>query len=290
VASIAASSAAWQSKTVPPQRQAQPSALVVGFGTKKESRAKKLGRVWATYRPVGAGRPVANRDEVAAVIGLADAAAAGSCPPTCKLLIERSCYAMYGRVNLHQLRARLRTFDLAAWLVGLPTFGKVRHNVSGDIFARSRPDMRYIAAMLAGHALRQDLRGWTYTHGWRSLSWLPARLAGLPGLAVNASCDTPADVRDALAAGWPAVTVVPETAIGDTDCGAYIVRVCPQQVRPGVTCASCMLCAMPERARAGRPIVIGFRVHGTGAALAGDRLAAQASTGGGLAERVEVAS
>jgi hypothetical protein len=268
------------------------SALVVGFGTKKESRAKKLGRVWATYRPVGADIAAAGVDlaDDATLVDLVGADAGGSCPPTCKLLIERSCYALWGRVNLHQMRARVRRFDLVGWLVGLPTFGKVRHNVSGDVFRRRRPDMRYIAAMLAGHALRPDLRGWTYTHGWRSLAWLPARLAGLPGLAVNASCDTPVDVADALAAGWPAVTVVPESTVGDVDCGAYVVRVCPQQVRPGVTCASCMLCAMPDRRRAGRPIVIGFRVHGSGAALAGDRLAAQASTGLDLVERIEVAS
>ena len=41
-----------------------------------------------------------------------------------------------------------------------------------------------------------------------------------------------------------------------------VIIVCPAQTREDVTCQSCGLCAIPDRS-----VIIGFRAHGTRAAV-----------------------
>jgi hypothetical protein len=180
------------------------------------------------------------------------------------LLASRACYALGGLVALQQRRAQAQSFDVEAWLMGLPVSAAVRHLVSGDLFMNNQPDHAYIDGMIAGHRARPDLRGWAYTHGWRRL--LPMAV-NAPGVCVNASTETPADAARALELGWPVVQVVASDAPALTDCGDYMLRVCPQQTH-GVQCDVCMLCAKPGRRMRGKPLVIAFRAHGqrTGAA------------------------
>lgn len=209
--------------------------MVQGFGTKGLSSNTKIGKSAATYRGVGL-----------------------NCPSECVLLQSGGCYALGGHVAMQQRRAAHETFDVEAWLIALPQSAAVRHLVSGDLFAADMPDTAYIGGMMAGHAARPDLRGWTYTHGWRRL--LPMAVNG-PGICTNASCETDADASTAIAAGWPAVCVVASDAPALTEHADHVTRVCPQQTH-GVTCAECMLCAKPARRMRGKPLVIAFRAHG----------------------------
>ncbi len=76
-----------------------------------------------------------------------------------------------------------------------------------------------------------------YTHHWRRPYVAPLR-----GILM-ASCDSPADVIDARAAGWRAALVVGRGAAAsgartlDTPIGLGIV--CPAVSRPGVQCTTC---------------------------------------------------
>lgn len=207
----------------------------LGFGTKGISRNSKTGPVAATYRGVGQ-----------------------TCPSECRMLQSGGCYALGGHVAMQQRRAQGESFDVKAWLLALPYSAAVRHLVSGDLFLNDEPDADYIQGMVSGHAARPDLRGWTYTHGWRRL--LPMAV-NRPGICVNASCETDDDVAQALAAGWPVVRVVESDAPQLVDNGTHMTRVCPQQTH-GVQCSVCMLCAKPERTMRGKPLVIAFRAHG----------------------------
>lgn len=131
--------------------------------------------------------------------------------------------------------------------------------VSGDLFEGDQPDLEAVEELREAHQARPDVRGWGYTHGWRRLD--PYRL-NLPNLTYNASCETPEQVRQALAAGWPAVLVVPSDHPKRLTYEGFEAVVCPNQTT-GVTCDRCGLCAKRERSRSGRPLVVAFRAHGS---------------------------
>jgi hypothetical protein len=79
----------------------------------------------------------------------------------------------------------------------------------------------------------------------------------------NASCDTPADVAEAISRGWAAVIVDPDQRYpqGSKIAGATAVT-CPYETS-GRQCIDCGLCA-----RTKRPSVVVFDVHGAKRKLA----------------------
>lgn len=184
---------------------------------------------------------------------------ADTCPPSCPLR-GSGCYAA-GRI--FGIPARLGVEDdpsyaaVRALAVTMPADGLVRANVSGDVLdASGAPDEPYLAALSHVAASRPDVPVYTYTHAW---SGLTPDLA--PGVTVNASCESAADLTAATAAGWPTVLTDPGgpgSLIGSTVAGRRVVQ-CPAQVRESITCATCRLCARPKRAA-----TVAFLVHGSG--------------------------
>jgi hypothetical protein len=195
---------------------------------------QKLGFVFRTYRPVGL-----------------------TCPSECPLL-GNGCYAQSGPTSLHQRRAVGGRVSLREAFRQLPHGARVRHLVSGDLFQDDRPDLEAVAELREAHQARPDVQGWGYTHGWRRLD--PYRL-NLDNLTFNASCETEAEVRQALARGWPAVMVVPSDHPKRRAYEGFEAVVCPNQT-VGLTCDRCGLCLERDRSRDGRPLVVAFRVHG----------------------------
>ena len=184
---------------------------------------------------------------------------ADTCPLYCPLRAA-GCYA-WGRI--FGIPARLGVEDGSSYaavraLAVHPAVSLVRANVCGDMLTPDgTPDLPYLSAL---SDVAASVPVFSYTHAWRDLS---PDLA--PGVTVNASCDTAADLSAAIAAGWP--TVVTDTGegdslIGQTVAGRRVVQ-CPGQVRESVTCASCRLCARPNRAA-----TVAFVVHGSGRRLA----------------------
>jgi hypothetical protein len=184
---------------------------------------------------------------------------ADTCPASCPLRAS-GCYA---RGRIFGIPARLGTEDGESYaavraLADAPGVSLVRANVCGDVLTPDgTPDRPYLAALSDLAASRPTF---SYTHAWRDLTPDIA-----PGVTLNASCETAADLETATAAGWP--TVVSDTGeedslIGSTVAGRRVVQ-CPGQTRESVTCASCRLCARPRRA-----VTVAFVVHGSGRALA----------------------
>jgi hypothetical protein len=172
----------------------------------------------------------------------------------CPRLAHRNCYAQFGapglgHVNIIKRAARTgERYDLASALLN-------RH-----------PDARMVRVSSVGEPGRLPLSWWqttarevrriglalvAYTHVWRER----------PDLApyAMASCETPAEADEAIAAGFRATVVLPHDFEGrafTTPAGRRGV-VCPAMVAKGVSCNTCRLC---DASRKGP--VVGFLDHG----------------------------
>lgn len=189
---------------------------------------------------------------------------ADTCPTLCPLR-ERGCYA-HGRVFA---LARGGTEDpsyanVRALASSLPDGGMVRVNVSGDILDEDgRIDSAYLGALSEVATTRPDALVYGYTHAWRQTA------PGIaPGVVLNASTESREGLEEAIEAGWPTTVVDDGSLVGSTIGGRRVV-VCPAQTRDDVTCASCRLCARPERRS-----TVAFLIHGPSKRRAADAVAA----------------
>lgn len=188
-----------------------------------------------------------------------------SCPPSCPHY-RADCYAedFYTRMAWDKVPQRGGTLEaLCEAVAALPEGQLWRMNVAGDLPGQGE-DLDPVAL---GEIVRANIgrRGFTYTHKKSpdALHWVAH--ANAWGFTVNLSADDAGDA-DALAetGAGPVCAIVPT----DTPEKSYTpdgrtIIVCPAQTREDVTCASCGLCAIPDRR-----VIIGFRAHGTRARVA----------------------
>lgn len=172
-----------------------------------------------------------------------------SCPTTCPLL-GNGCYAT-GRIFGIPTRLGREDVEAVRQLADKPLPYGIRFNVSGDFLdADGQPDLEYIAACNEVATAHPEALKIAYTHAWRQLS------PDLFAFPVNASCETVADVAEAVANGWQAVMVNgPE---GDEIAGKKVLT-CLAETR-GISCADCGLCGADVRTRP----VVSFTAHGGG--------------------------
>jgi hypothetical protein len=203
-----------------------------------------------------------------------------TCPETCAFR-DNGCYAQSGasrRIMLKLDRADVQPRHLAVHEHDAMEGAYGRRLVPQD-GARGGRDLRLhvggdardqeAAAWLSNAAARWGLRGggavWTYTHRWREI---PAGSWG--EIAVWASCETTAQVREAHQRSYRAALVVaehPSERMYKLD--GLKVLPCPYETRKK-TCVECRLCLdAPIDPR----VVIGFAVHGGGEKKARRRLA-----------------
>lgn len=186
-----------------------------------------------------------------------------SCPPSCPHY-RADCYAedFYTRMAWDKVPQRGGTLEaLCEAVAALPEGQLWRMNVAGDLPGEGEA----VDPVALGEIVRANTgrRGFTYTHkkSPEALAW--AAHATRWGFTVNLSADD-AGEADALADHGPVCAIVPT----DTPEKSYTpegrtIIVCPAQSREDVTCASCGLCAIPDRR-----VIIGFRAHGTRARVA----------------------
>ena len=162
------------------------------------------------------------------------------------------CYAWHGSpawafVSMARARKRGKFYDLARALDSRKVSARmVRLGAIGDPAACSPLAAAFIASKVRAAGLA--LVG--YTHGWRTADHWRGRLM--------ASCDTLAEVDQAVDLGWRATVVLPYQHSGRrfTTPGGRTGVVCPAQLGP-VTCNTCRLCDGSARGP-----VIGFIDHG----------------------------
>jgi len=193
--------------------------------------------------------------------------AKSTCSPSCPFLPDNGggCYAQSGPLNLHWLKVSsgergtdFKTF--LAKLQDLPQGSAFRHNQAGDLpHNLGKISETFIRRMIVA---TKHLRAYTYTHhnlkAGDNLSLI--RKANRAGFTINVSCETEAQVDDAIAHNLPAVVVAKSTESRTTwhTEGGNVVIVCPAQRSDTVTCADCMLCH-----KRGKKVAIAFLAHGT---------------------------
>jgi hypothetical protein len=196
---------------------------------------------------------------------------ANTCPPTCPLNNGGGCYASAGGpLALHWRkvtsgeRGTSWPVFIDALRIALKRKGKGapwRHNQAGDLPGDGRTIHAPALAALADVNHETGTRGFTYTHYpvgrdlRGTLNLIAIQDANARGFTINISANGLGHADEIL----DAVVAEDHPARSMTPRGRLVV-VCPAQQREGVTCATCRLCA-----RADRPMVIAFRVHGSGA-------------------------
>ena len=183
-----------------------------------------------------------------------------TCPQSCPHY-QADCYAEDYYTSMAWNKVPVRGGDLGALcasVAALPPGQLWRHNVAGDLPGHNEE----VDAHALGEIVRANIgrRGFTYTHkkSAEALHW--ALEATRWGFTVNASADDAGDA-DALMDVYagPIVAIVPmDTPEKTTTPNGHTIIVCPAQTRDNVTCASCGLCAMPDRS-----VIVGFRAHGS---------------------------
>ena len=185
-----------------------------------------------------------------------------TCPNTCPLK-KNGCYAdnhfvvgLWDRTATEGKPAS----ELFKRVAALPVGQLWRHNVAGDLpHKRHKIDNIFLADLIKAN---HGKRGFTYTHHNLSLhhNRQSVKVANQAGFTINLSADN-LEHADKLAELdiAPIVTLLPKTQTTNlkTPAGRLVV-VCPAATSETVTCATCKLCARPDR-RA----IIGFPAHGT---------------------------
>lgn len=276
---------------LPERRKVEPIRRAVGgtaIGSARfhpVSANRKLGPVDLVAFPgQPRPRPIARRPFVSATYASIEA----TCPDSCafkrsgcfadsgftKMAGQLMDAAASGRASLDVIReeARLirRAFAGAGRRGRVPQDGArggrdLRLHVGGDI------DSADGAALLGAAARNWRWRGggavWTFTHRWQTVP----RAAWGPGLQVFASIEAPQQIAAAAAQGYASALVVDrfEQDRAYPIAKGWKLIPCPAETR-GATCASCRICL--DRDVLGMRAVIGFQVHGTGAAAAKDKL------------------
>lgn len=190
---------------------------------------------------------------------------ATTCPDACPLK-AKGCYAQGGPLAIHwravtQGKRGGTLQSLCDNIAALPEGTLWRHNVAGDLPGEGNTIDK--ADMLALISANEGKRGFTYTHkpAQHGANADLIRFANAKGFTVNLSANT-LDHADKLAALdiGPVVVVLdaPEGQRADiiTPEGRKVVT-CPATYRDDVTCASCKLCAVRDRA-----VIVGFPAHG----------------------------
>lgn len=183
-----------------------------------------------------------------------------TCPPSCAFY-GAGCYGEHGFLASHWRAAGNDGAGIdviSREVAALPPGALWRYAIVGDLPGVG--DDIDVAALEALVSANTGRRGFTYTHKpLRSKSVLDAvKSANQRGFTINLSADHIEDVERLRALEVAPVVVSvpsdhPERSV--TTAGTR-VQVCPAQVR-AVTCATCRLCARPDRTQ-----VVAFRAHG----------------------------
>lgn len=189
-----------------------------------------------------------------------------TCPPNCALL-DTDCYARFGPLGIlwSQINKGAKGMQWAAFIMAVSKFLKNtlwRHNQAGDLPGKDGYLDKQKCRELS--AASRHTRGFTYTHYSPLIPHnreVIAEMNSQPGMTVNLSADSLAQVDEYYAMGiGPVTCILPEDAkhLGNKTPGGLHIAVCPAQTVEGMSCYFCQLCWIKER-----KAVVGFLAHAT---------------------------
>lgn len=189
-----------------------------------------------------------------------------TCEPTCPLLPKKDSGGCYGTGRIFGLAQKLsgeRTVgDIRAKLAGRnPNATIGRDRVVGDVIkvgpdGETTFDVEYVETVAEAFTA-EGLTPFGYTHAWRRMTADDIARTKASGYALNASCESLADVAQALAMGLDATIANDDVPEGTMVDGRRVVT-CPAQTRDDTSCATCGLCAKTDR-----KAIVRFKIHGT---------------------------
>ena len=188
-----------------------------------------------------------------------------SCPSSCRLR-TKGCYANYHLVGLTTRRLNEQAADLdavtlaeneASAIRSLTGKRPLRLHVVGDCSTDAAA--RIVSNAADEYRAKDNAPVWAYTHAWRDVareSW--------NGVSVLASCESVAEVKEAMAKGYGTAMVVAEHS-GHAAKAVDGIKMlpCPSQTGKSESCVTCKLCFDADRLRE-TSTVICFEVHGAG--------------------------
>jgi hypothetical protein len=200
-----------------------------------------------------------------------------TCPETCELRKESSCYAMSGPIAIimRNLDKNAENYDSDSAALEEATL--IKNSFDGkqipqDGYKGGR-DLRlhvfgdattpYAANVLGEAAKNWKSRNggdvWTYTHAWKNVK----RYEWGKHVSVLASIDKPEDAKEAMEQGYAPARVVGEFPSQKAFVENGIKWIpCPEQTS-GVNCTKCRLCFNADRLRNTNSAIL-FAAHGTG--------------------------
>jgi len=189
-----------------------------------------------------------------------------TCPTSCPMKNSGCCYTetppqlfVLKALTAHQARLKenhLKTARREAALIdGLNRQTDLRIHTVGD--CKSEGAAKLVATASEGFMKRTGGKAYTYTHAWREV---PRNAWG--SVSVLASCETMADVKQAISRGYVAALVVPK----HNGWKAYKneglnMLPCPAQTNDAKTCKQCRLCMRDDLLRKANAVVV-FQAHG----------------------------
>ena len=188
--------------------------------------------------------------------------ARATCAPSCPWK-NNGCYAESGPPAIVWNEVDKGERGAGSWaellqkIKALPAGQIWRHNQAGDLPHAS--GVIDAAAMRGLARANKGKRGFTYTHhAPTALNLKTIRAAVEAGFTINLSADSLTDADAKAEFGLPVTVVMPSDARQNTvtPAGRKVI-VCPATQQDDITCASCKLCAIPDRAA-----IIGFPAHG----------------------------
>jgi hypothetical protein len=185
---------------------------------------------------------------------------ADTCPTTCGFR-GNGCYAENFPLSLHwrAVTAGERGMPWDDFIDEVSRFRKGqlwRHNQAGDLpGAGDKIDGRALKQLVKAN---KGKKGFTYTHYPPSAHNVKAIYHAVEnGFTVNLSADSLTEADALYQLGMPVVAVVPEGWRGTRSPAGNPVTVCPAQVMEQMDCATCQLCANPNR-----KAIVAFEAHG----------------------------
>ena len=186
-----------------------------------------------------------------------------SCPKDCPFLRAKACYAMHGPLNIIRNRLMEKRANCkqsiaeqeARAIDGLSGRWPLRIHTMGDC---STPEAaRTVSRAAERFMAKHGETAYTYTHSWKMVP-----RAAWGKVSVLASCETPAEAKQAAKLGYVVAMVVSDFAkSGVHNVSGVKILPCLKQTEKTKSCLECGMC-MKEKILRKSGLAIGFKVHG----------------------------
>lgn len=184
-----------------------------------------------------------------------------SCPDSCPLKANNTCYAKLGQINIHWMNPLLTVKEFILKIKSLPAGQLWRHNEAGDLLHnKGKIDFSFVKELVKANKFK---RGFAYTHHLPNVGNNADILAyaNNNGFTVNISSDNvdrAVELREQYPY-LPLVTIIPSNSnFKKFSYKGNKFVVCPNTLNPDkIKCFNCGLCQ-----KANRDCIVAFPAHG----------------------------